>query len=33
VERLVIVLMIQLLPNSTDLRDKGPVSIYQALVN
>jgi CubicO group peptidase (beta-lactamase class C family) len=33
VERLVIVLMIQLLPNSTDLRDKVPVSIYQALVN
>jgi len=33
VERLTIVFMVQLLPNNTDLRDKVPASIYQALVN
>jgi CubicO group peptidase (beta-lactamase class C family) len=32
-ERLTIVFMVQLLPNNTDLRDKVPASIYQALVN
>jgi CubicO group peptidase (beta-lactamase class C family) len=32
-ERLVTVLMIQLLPNSTDLTDKFKASIYQALVD
>jgi len=32
-ERLTIVFMVQLLPNSTDLRDKVPASIYQALVD
>jgi CubicO group peptidase (beta-lactamase class C family) len=30
--RLVIVLMIQLLPNTTDLREKFPTMVYQALV-
>jgi CubicO group peptidase (beta-lactamase class C family) len=32
-ERLVTVLMIQLLPNNTDFRDKFAASIYQALVD
>jgi len=32
-ERLTIVFMVQLLPNTTDLRDKVPASIYQALVD
>jgi CubicO group peptidase (beta-lactamase class C family) len=32
-ERLVSVLMVQLLPNSTDLREKFTASIYQALVD
>jgi CubicO group peptidase (beta-lactamase class C family) len=32
-ERLTIVLMIQLLPNNTDFRDKFPASIYQALLD
>ena len=32
-ERLVMVLMIQLLPNSTDFTDKFKASIYQALLN
>jgi len=32
-ERLVTVLMIQLLPNNTDFRDKFPVAIYQALLD
>ena len=32
-ERLVTVMMIQLLPNTTDLTDKFKASIYQALVD
>jgi CubicO group peptidase (beta-lactamase class C family) len=32
-ERLVTVLMIQMLPNNTDFRDKFPASIYQALLD
>jgi hypothetical protein len=32
-ERLVTVLMVQLLPNSTDLTDKFKASIYQALLD
>ncbi|MGH9145539.1 MAG: hypothetical protein ACRD1Q_02430, partial [Vicinamibacterales bacterium] len=30
--QLVIVLMIQLLPNTTDLREKFPTLVYQALI-
>jgi CubicO group peptidase (beta-lactamase class C family) len=32
-ERLVTVMMIQLLPNTTDLADKFKASIYQALLD
>jgi hypothetical protein len=31
--RLVIVLMIQLLPNTTDIREKFPTLVYQALLD
>jgi CubicO group peptidase (beta-lactamase class C family) len=31
--RLVIVLMIQLLPNTTDIREKFPTVVYQALID
>jgi CubicO group peptidase (beta-lactamase class C family) len=31
--RLVITLMIQMLPNGTDVRNKFPTMVYQALVN
>ena len=30
-ERLVIMLMVQLLPNTTDIREKFPLMVYQAL--
>jgi hypothetical protein len=30
-ERLVIMLMLQLLPNTTDVREKFPLMVYQAL--
>ncbi len=32
-ERLTTVLMIQMIPNNTDIRDKFPAAIYQALLN
>ena len=32
-ERLTTVLMIQMIPNSTDIRDKFPAAIYQALID
>jgi CubicO group peptidase (beta-lactamase class C family) len=32
-ERLTIVLMFQMIPNDTDLRDKFDVTLFQALVN
>ena len=31
-ERLTIMLMLQLLPNTTDIREKFPVMVYQALL-
>ncbi len=33
VERLTTVLMVQMIPNSTDIREKFPAAIYQALLN
>jgi CubicO group peptidase (beta-lactamase class C family) len=33
VERLTTVLMIQMIPNNTDIRDKFPAAIYQALID
>jgi hypothetical protein len=32
-ERLTLVLMLQMMPNETDVREKFDIAVYQALVN